>query len=203
MTSTYAINFLKNVRTIIKVYISNANMKTKPIKNAFTLMELLVVISVIALLMGILLPVLNKVRAAGYRIACRSNLHSISCAFRMYLDTSDDVMPPASSMPSVELEDRPPITEFILPYLSEPKIFKCPSDRGSDSYFEKETTSYEYASMLGDQCVSQSFLTERLKLTESNIHIMFDYEPFHGKAGQPGAVNYLYADGHVGDLRGP
>jgi prepilin-type processing-associated H-X9-DG protein len=29
---------------------------------------------------------------------------------------------------------------------------------------------------------------------------MNDYEPFHGPPGTPGAANYLFADGHVGDL---
>lgn len=166
-------------------------------------MELLVVISVIALLMGILMPVLHTARSAGLRTVCKSNLRNIGLAFRMYLDDNGEVMPPASGFPSLEdPEDptsKPPITDFILPYLSEPKTFKCPADRVK-KYFLSEGSSYGYYSRLGGKRISQSRWAERGE-KERNIHVMYDYEPFHGKRGKPGAKNYLYADWHVGDLK--
>jgi len=66
---------------------------------AFTLVELLVVIGVISLLMGILLPALNKARAAARSTSCRANLHSLAIAFRAYLDDNRNTMPPAAHMP--------------------------------------------------------------------------------------------------------
>ncbi|HEY5505080.1 MAG TPA: type II secretion system protein, partial [Sedimentisphaerales bacterium] len=58
--------------------------------DGFTLVELLVVISVIGLLMGILIPAMGKARAAANRTYCMSNLRQIGVAFRAYLDDNRD-----------------------------------------------------------------------------------------------------------------
>ena len=62
----------------------------------FTLVELLVVMAIIALLMGLLFPVLSQVRAASKSVVCKSNLHGCAVGCRMYLDGNNDFMPPAS-----------------------------------------------------------------------------------------------------------
>ena len=59
----------------------------------FTLVELLVVIGIIALLISILLPALNKAKAHAARAACLSNTKQLTTAYLMYADENRDYMP--------------------------------------------------------------------------------------------------------------
>lgn len=56
--------------------------------SAFTLIELLVVIAVVAILMGILLPALNRVRELGKRTACLNNLKQLQMCWQLYVGTT-------------------------------------------------------------------------------------------------------------------
>jgi len=64
-------------------------------KKGFTLVELLVVIAIIALLMGILMPALARVRQIAFRMTCGTNLSGIGKAMLIYANDYEDEMPRA------------------------------------------------------------------------------------------------------------
>ncbi len=58
-------------------------------KKGFTLIELLVVIAIIALLMGILMPALSRVRKQAQKITCQAHLKTWGLSFKLYTDDND------------------------------------------------------------------------------------------------------------------
>ena len=74
-------------------------MSTDRAKNAFTLVELLVVISIIALLMAILLPALRRARAEANKLVCLSILRNLSLAHKQYHAETGRYLPHTSYDP--------------------------------------------------------------------------------------------------------
>jgi prepilin-type N-terminal cleavage/methylation domain-containing protein/prepilin-type processing-associated H-X9-DG protein len=67
----------------------------KKIKTGFTLVELLVVISIIAMLLAILMPSLQMAKAGGWKIVCAARLRTLGLASQMYIPNNDRYLPPA------------------------------------------------------------------------------------------------------------
>ena len=116
-------------------------------QNAFTLVELLVVIGIIALLISILLPALNKAREQANKVKCLSNLRQIGLGFIQYANNNKGSFPFVASRGNAGGVDFQEdwvhwrtttangglSTSSIAPYLSASSgfldsVFRCPSD---------------------------------------------------------------------------
>jgi prepilin-type N-terminal cleavage/methylation domain-containing protein/prepilin-type processing-associated H-X9-DG protein len=135
-------------------------------RRGFTLIELLVAIAIIAVLIGLLLPAVQKVREAASRIQCGNNLKQLGLAMHNYHDSMETFPPPYVNKGGSYLNSGFPFTHgwapFLLPYLEQQplydlyrwdfpqyapengpviatqlKLFQCPSTPGQGRYYTR------------------------------------------------------------------
>jgi general secretion pathway protein G len=112
-------------------------------KAAFTLIELLTVIAIIAVLAGIIFPVFATARGKAREASCQSSLRQIGMAIQMYAsdydglypwakDASDDAVPQMWRGRESVLATMSPINVALDSYVKSKQIWRCTSDTGFD-----------------------------------------------------------------------
>jgi len=168
-------------------YMKDTSMRTTS-RKAFTLVELLVVIGIIAVLIAILLPALNKARIQARTLSCLANIRQITMAARLYAMDNNDWLPPGDNSPSGADYNWP---LAMAPYAGGqnslkggpvvwPQIYLCPSA----SYPDQGTVHYSA------NTVVMPDLTRKYGFTVS-----YYYRQYKFNAVRPPSQVFLFSDG--------
>jgi prepilin-type N-terminal cleavage/methylation domain-containing protein len=187
------------------------------IKRAFSLIEVLVVVSIIALLISITMPSFREARRVSRKTVCKKNLASIGLGIHAYLLTNRDVFPWVCRLPTEEKRKKDADSSYqmrvSLPEAlkaetrGKSEVFLCPADTnalmpeyGKSRYYDMEGLSYEWEPRLNGLRLSfkeMTYLEGLLLMKPSTYRMLADFEPFHGGSSVMGSWNALYVDLHV------
>jgi prepilin-type N-terminal cleavage/methylation domain-containing protein/prepilin-type processing-associated H-X9-DG protein len=97
-------------------------------RRAFTLIELLIVVAIIAILISILLPALSRSRQIGRSAKCLANLHSLSAAVQMYADNNDGRLPTGGLAHGGSVDEGMAWINTAAQEIGSGEVVHCPAD---------------------------------------------------------------------------
>jgi prepilin-type processing-associated H-X9-DG protein len=191
-------------------------------RTAFSLVELLVVIGIIVLLIGILFPVISRVREQSKRTQCASNLRQIGVALHRYFNDFGAL--PARPFPLdlknphvLRYQHEPQdVSELVLKYCSSKQILYCPDNpenRDPSNWWPYLTgtiaVTYQFPFWLNrdhswqieypdyKRLSSDRLIAADILATSDGVSHVVEFNHRLDKNGTPVGMNMLFGDGHV------